>query len=126
MKLIIAITMLFAFSAQANIGIPTPVKKPGTVAGPSTGKFAADQKLVRDLMDSLNWDQNTQYEETGLLMKDLILSLIKKNAEAKAWVKEVVAYMNSDEFQNQDQNLKNKDIFEAKIYVKMSIAEFVL
>lgn len=125
---IIALILCLAVTAQAKIGKPRPVepKPPGKISGPSIGRFEREQRIVRDFMENVGWEEGSQFEETGLEMKDLLLSMIRKNSEAKKWLIEVNEAFASDEWKKLSQKEKREEIFQIKLYAKMSIQEVVL
>lgn len=129
MKKLICTTMtiltLSHASFAADIFIPkTPGQ--GLSGNPGIGLFEQKQIVVITLMKNLGWDDQTQFEETGLNMRTLLQSLAQKDVEAFNWLKDLNTYFSSAEFQNQTLVAKTKEIFDAKILVKMTIKEVVL
>ncbi len=77
-------------------------------------------------MNHMNLKSTDTFEETGLLMKKLIFKLVQSQPDVHNWIKDVNAYFESTDFKRQSTRLKEKDIFEARLYIKMAIQQYGL
>ena len=90
------------------------------------GNFQQNQILALNFLSHVGWDESTEYEETGLKMKDLLIKMVSQNKDAKLWIEKVNNYFKSEEFSRMSDTEKKQVVFEAKLYVKLTIKELGL
>lgn len=116
----------FGFGSTAQYSLPRLPDAPPVQEKPGIGSFMEKQFEVLKFMDVVGWDYHSEFEETGLKMQNLLNDLVWKNQEAYEWIIEVNKYFASSEFKALPENQKESEIFEAKLWIKMAIQEFVL
>lgn len=125
MKLLFTLLFLFSVISLAQISTPrNPKDRRPIVTRPGIGLYEKNQSLTRHFMRHVGVKATDTYENTNLLMKDLIFKLAQNELEVREWLIEVNKYFESRSFKQQSQHMKNKEVFEARLYIKLAIKEF--
>lgn len=131
-KTLLVVSCLIAIQANASYGIKPPVtgapddggiqlpKKPGAGLKPaiSIGKFEQTQFDVALVLAKTE----VKTERLEKYQKDLV-ALALKDSEVADWLRQLIAYFDSEDYNNQSDSQKEADRFETRLMIEMMIGE---
>lgn len=132
MKSLFVVSCLIAIQANADYGIKPPV-----TGNPNAGVIQTPQKPGAGLKPSITIGQfeQTQFnvalvlakaevkaERVDKYQKDLV-ALALKDSEVADWLRELIAYFDSEDFNSQSDSQKEADRFEARLMIEMMIGQ---
>lgn len=131
LKTLLIVSCFIAIQANAGYGIKPPVtgapgegiqlpKKPGAGLKPSItiGKFEQTQFDVALVLEKAE----VKSERLEKYQKDLV-ALALKDSEVADWLRQLIAYFDSEDYNSQSDSQKEADRFEARLMIEMMIGE---